>query len=68
MTTRRFWVVGGEYADTSFRALTQGHATVTGPFVSEEEAKAAWRDLYERQPGSALTRFSIVQENLRLAG
>jgi hypothetical protein len=67
MTSRRFWVVGGEYADTSFSALSQGAATVTGPFESEEEAKAAWRDLYDRQPGSALTRFSIVHENLRLA-
>ena len=68
MTTRRFWVVGGEYADTSFRALACDRPTVTGPFDSEEEAKAAWRYLYERQPCSALTRFSIVHESLRLAG
>jgi hypothetical protein len=67
MTTRRFWVVGGEYADTSFSALTQGQATVTGPFDSEEEARAAWRGLNDK-PHSALTRFSIVHENLRLAG
>jgi hypothetical protein len=66
MTTRRFWVVGGEYADTSFRSLTGANATVAGPFDSEEEARAHWRGLYD-QPCSALTRFSIVSENLRLA-
>lgn len=66
MTTRRFWVVGGEYADTSFSALACDSPTVAGPFDSEEAAKAAWRGLYER-PGTALTRFSIVHETLRLA-
>jgi hypothetical protein len=67
MPTKRFWVVGGEYADTSFQSLTCGQATVAGPFESEEAAKAAWRGMYDRQPCSALTRFSIVHENLRLA-
>jgi hypothetical protein len=68
MIAQRFWVVGGEYADTSFSALTGPSATVAGPFDSEEAARAAWRGMYDRQPCSALTRFSIVHENLRLAG
>jgi hypothetical protein len=67
MTTRRFWVVGGEYADTSFSSLTSPSATVEGPFENEEEAKAAWRGLYDK-PHTALTRFSIVSEQVRLAG
>ena len=68
MNTQRFWVVGGEYADTSFRSLTCASPTVAGPFDSEEAAKAVWRGLYDRHHGSALTRFSIVHENVRLAG
>ena len=67
MVAQRFWVVGGEYADTSFRALTCGQVTIAGPFDNEEEAKLAWRGLYDRQPCSALTRFSIVHEQVRLA-
>lgn len=67
MVAQRFWVVGGEYADTSFRSLTGDTPMVAGPFDSEAEAKTVWRGLYERRPCSALTRFSIVQENLRVA-
>lgn len=67
MIAQRFWVVGGEYADTSFRSLTCDQATVAGPFDNEAEARAVWRGLYDRQACSALTRFSIVSENLRLA-
>ena len=66
MTAKRFWVVGGEYADTSFSSLNCASPTVAGPFDSEDDAKAAWRGLYDK-PHSALTRFSIVHENLRLA-
>jgi hypothetical protein len=67
MVAKRFWVVGGEYADTSFRSLTCERVTVAGPFETEEDARLAWRGLYDSQPCSALTRFSIVHENLRLA-
>ena len=67
MITHRFWVVGGEYADTSFSTLTCDRPVVAGPFDSEAEAKRAWRAFYEREACSALTRFSIVHENVRLA-
>ncbi len=67
MIAQRYWVVGGEYADTDFQALTCERATVAGPFESEDQARVVWRDLYDRQPCSALTRFSIVHENVRLA-
>jgi hypothetical protein len=67
MTAHRFWVVGGEYADTSFSTLTCERPVVAGPFESEHQAREVWRGLYDRQPWSALTRFSIVHENLRLA-
>jgi hypothetical protein len=68
MIAHRFWVVGGEYADTNFRSLTCGHPTIAGPFEDEEEARLAWRGLYDRGPCSALTRFSIVHESVRLGG
>jgi hypothetical protein len=67
MVAQRFWVVGGEYADTSFKVLTCDRPVITGPFESEEDAKAAWRECYSRESCSALTRFSIVYESLRLA-
>ena len=67
MTSQRFWVVGGEYADTSFQTLTSASPTVAGPFDSEAQARAVWRGLYDRQPCSALTRYSILHENLRRA-
>jgi hypothetical protein len=67
MIAKRFWVVGGQYADTTFKVLTCDRPQVAGPFEHEEEARAAWRDLYARESGCALTRFSIVHENLRLA-
>ena len=67
MTAQRFWVVGGEYADTNFQTLTSSSPTVAGPFDSETEARTVWRGLYDR-PCSALTRYSILHEKVRLAG
>jgi hypothetical protein len=68
MTKRRFWVIGGEFADTSFMTLTCQRASVAGPFASEDEAKAVWRDLSTDRTSSALTRYSILHEDIRLAG
>ncbi len=43
MAEQRFYVVGGEYADTSFTTPAQGSELVThGPY-SEREAKVVWR-------------------------
>jgi hypothetical protein len=67
MIAKRFWVLGGQYADTTFKVLTCDRPQVAGPFECEEEANAAWRELNAREAGSALTRFSIVHESLRLA-
>lgn len=65
MIAQRYWVVGGEYADTSFKTLTCNRPTVVGPFDNEDDARQAWKGLYTGG-SSALTRFSIVHENVRL--
>jgi hypothetical protein len=67
MNAQRYWVVGGEYADTSFKTLTCSRPTVVGPFESEDDARQAWKGLYSGG-STALTRFSIVHENVRLGG
>ena len=33
MSNRLYWVVGGEYRDTSFRELCDGSAQAVGPFA-----------------------------------
>ena len=32
---QRFWVVGGEYADCAFSAITPGTETICGPFANQ---------------------------------
>ena len=34
----KYWIVGGEYADTSFDRLLDGTAEIKGPFASRETA------------------------------
>ena len=62
----RFWVVGAEYTDTNFSALTGSTPVVEGPFVSEEDAKSVWRQLSSQSSSLARTRFSIMSERMRL--
>lgn len=38
----RWWIVGGVYADTSFREPAGGAEQWVGPFATYEEAKAEW--------------------------
>ena len=44
MTSRHFWVIGGEYRDTSFRELTPGTSEALGPFQAYDDALRVWRD------------------------
>ena len=46
MTAKRYYVIGGEYADISFTLPAPGSQLEThGPFESERDAKVCWRDL-----------------------
>jgi hypothetical protein len=59
----RFWVVGGEYADTSFERLAKGAREERhGPFMSYEEAYATWQARARATIDDALVRFRIVEE------
>jgi hypothetical protein len=66
MTTERYWVVGGDYTCTGFKALRDGGARAEGPFATRDEAQAAWRRLSEETRSRATARYSITAEQLRL--
>ena len=64
--TKRFWVIGGEYADPDFRALIPGTETMAGPFEDEGKAKTEWTRLSccpDRGP-CATVRYSIAAETV----
>jgi hypothetical protein len=56
----RFYVVGGEYADTNFVTLAAGHKLESyGPFP-RSEARAVWRALTGKTVDNAMVRYNIV--------
>lgn len=60
----RYWVVGGEYADTSFTRTAGGGAEERiGPFASYDDAKAAWQERAWQTVDSAHHRYRIEEEN-----
>ncbi len=60
MPEQRFYVVGGEYADTSFREPYPGTKLETyGPFATEREAKIRWRELTGQSIDNAMVRYFI---------
>lgn len=60
----RYWVVGGEYADTSFTKLAGGGKEERiGPFARYDDAKAAWQGRAWATVDSANHRYRIEEEN-----
>ena len=55
-----YYVVGGEYSDTTFRDLTKP-APVSGPFDDYYAAYEAWRARAMETVDQAYARFHIVQ-------
>ena len=54
-----WYVVGGEYADTTFQTIAPGKTKqVLGPF-GRKEALDKWRELTGKTVDSALTRFDL---------
>ena len=54
-----WFVLGGEYSDTSFHHLAEGaKLQVHGPY-GRDEALARWRELTGRTVDSATTRFDL---------
>jgi hypothetical protein len=59
----RYWVVGGEYADTAFKAIANdGKEERLGPFDSYEAAKAAWQARAWASVDNAHARYRIEEE------
>ena len=57
---KQFWVIGGEYRDTSFVDLIDGTSRVFGPFRDYNEARAQWGEQSMARRSEATTRFTIV--------
>lgn len=55
-----YYVVGGEYSDTTFRNLVKP-APVSGPFEHYIDAFEAWRASSMETVDQAYARFQIVQ-------
>ena len=59
----RYWVIGGEYADTRFERLAPGtREQRRGPFASYAEAYEVWQVRARATIDDALIRFRIVEE------
>jgi len=57
-----FYVVGGEYVDTTFREIAPGHTEQRmGPFT-QQEALNIWRGLTGKTVDNALVRYFVRQE------
>ncbi len=55
-----FYVVGGEYADTSFTTPAPGTELETfGPFASERDAKIHWREVTGKTVDNAMVRYFL---------
>ena len=58
----KFYVIGGEYADTSFAGIAPGQTEERfGPF-DEQEARAVWRAMTSKSVDNALIRYRIRAE------
>ena len=58
-----YYVVGGEYADTSFTILAAGtEREVYGPF-NERDAKVRWRELTGKTVDNAMVRYFLKSED-----
>ena len=58
----KYWIIGGEYADTGFDRLVTGTEQLKGPFGSREAAMSAWRELADATRSNCHARFTIAEE------
>jgi hypothetical protein len=63
----RYWVIGGEYADTGFERIAGGGPEERiGPFDSYEAAKAGWQARAWATVDNAHARYRIEEEGTKL--
>jgi hypothetical protein len=55
----RFWVVGGEYADTNFEMTVTGAEEWFGPYDDYEDARKVWQRKAWGTVDDATTRYRI---------
>jgi hypothetical protein len=60
MAIRQYWVIGGEYRDTSFRELTKPPAEAVGPFTDYDRALTVWRERSLATLPQAHVRYTIT--------
>ena len=59
----RYWVVGGEYTDTSFKTLAPGKREErVGPFAKYADAYAAWSARARATIDDATVRYRIIAD------
>jgi hypothetical protein len=57
-----YWVVGGEYTDTDFKALAADAALEEyGPFHTYEAARKEWHARNMARIDNAMVRYQIVE-------
>jgi len=58
-----YWVIGGEFTDTSFKKLAPGAMEERhGPYKTYREAYQAWQSRARATIDDACVRFRIVDE------
>jgi hypothetical protein len=56
-----YWVIGGEYADSSFADLLPGREPERyGPFGSYDEARKEWQSRTMATIDNALIRYRVI--------
>ncbi|MBB25570.1 MAG: hypothetical protein CME02_08615 [Geminicoccus sp.] len=56
-----FYVIGGEFTDTSFEEVLTRSNQIHGPFRSHDEAMSKWRALSFQSTGNAQVRYEIAE-------
>ena len=59
--TTFFYVIGGEFTDTSFESVLTRSNQIRGPFKTHEEALNKWRSLSFQETGNAQVRYEIAE-------
>lgn len=57
---KQYWVIGGEFSDTSFRELIDAAPQAKGPFDRYDQALSVWRALTESTRALAHVRYTIA--------
>lgn len=61
---KQFWVVGGKYESTEFRAFAPGAQEERyGPFAAFDDAQREWQRHAWRTVDNCLYRYRIVEED-----